>query len=316
MNVRLGKATDGDGAPASPADTHADDAGTAAAGAGTDVEAVSCGDTAAGVDAGQPARRRQAQQRRGAVTAQARSAGRAGRRPPASRRRRRSRRSTRGQVIRRRWVALLVLLGVLGLTMVVLFTPLLGVSSVEVAGVRVLTVDQVRAAADVAQGSPMVRLSTAEIAARVAALPRVATVSVSRSWPDTVRIDVTERTPMGVLVAPDGVHLVDDTGYEFATIATAPSGLPRIALPSASPSDARTQAVVRVLAALPIQLRPLVTEIDARTPASVWFTLVDGRTALWGSTEDSARKSAVLAALLTRPGRIFDVSSPDLPTVS
>jgi len=213
-------------------------------------------------------------------------------------------------------VALLVLFGLLGLTMAVLFTPLLGVSSVEVVGVRALTVDQVRAAAAVVRGSPMVRLSTDGIAARVARLPRVASVNVSRSWPDTVRVEVTERVPIGAVAAPDGVRLVDGTGLEFATVAVWPLGLPKIDLPAASPVDARTQALVRVLMALPAQLRPMVAQASAPTPASVRFTLADGRIVVWGSADDSVRKSAVLGALLTRPGKIFDVSSPDLPTVS
>jgi cell division protein FtsQ len=36
----------------------------------------------------------------------------------------------------------------------------------------------------------------------------------------------------------------------------------------------------------------------------------------WGNSADSERKAMVLAALLTRPGKTYDVSAPDLPTVS
>ena len=44
--------------------------------------------------------------------------------------------------------------------------------------------------------------------------------------------------------------------------------------------------------------------------------LANGKTVRWGNADDSARKAAVLAALMTRPGKVYDVSSPDLPTVS
>jgi cell division protein FtsQ len=35
----------------------------------------------------------------------------------------------------------------------------------------------------------------------------------------------------------------------------------------------------------------------------------------WGPDEEAERKASVLVALLTRPGRVYDVTSPDLPTV-
>ena len=216
----------------------------------------------------------------------------------------------------RRWGALAVVLGLAGVVVVVLWTPVLGVRSVDVEGVRDLTTAQVVAAADVRPGTPMFRLDTVGIMARVALLPRVAAVDVSRDWPSTVRITVTERDPVGVLAEPDGMHLVDSTGLDYATVATAPAGLPKIQIPAASPHDPRTQAVVRVLAALPTQLRAQTIAISADTPGSVTLALASGKTIRWGDAEDSARKAAVLGALMTRPGRVYDVSSPDLPTIS
>jgi cell division protein FtsQ len=219
-------------------------------------------------------------------------------------------------VLVRRWVALAVLLGVIGVVVTALWTPVLGVRSVDVAGLRGLTVAQVERAADVRDGTPMLRLDTVGIISRVARLPRVAWVDVSREWPSTVRITVTERDPVGVLRKADGVHLVDSTGLDYATVAAAPAGLPNIQLPAAAPADPRTQAVVRVMGALPPQLRAEVIAISAATPGSVQLALANGKTVRWGNADDSARKAAVLAALMTRPGHVYDVSSPDLPTVS
>jgi cell division protein FtsQ len=219
-------------------------------------------------------------------------------------------------VLVRRWGALAVALGLVGLVVVLLWTPVLGVRSVDVVGVRDLTGAQVRTAADVRAGTPMLRLDTLGITARVGRLPRVAFVDVSREWPSTVRITVTERDPVGVLTASDGTHLIDSTGFDYATVATPPAGLPKILLPAAAPADPRTQAVVRVLAALPTQLRAQLTAISAATPGSVTLALADGKTIRWGDADDSARKAAVLAALMTRPGKIYDVSSPELPTIS
>jgi cell division protein FtsQ len=228
---------------------------------------------------------------------------------------RRSRPPTRRRILVRRAGAVGTLLAAIALLVAALFTPMLGVRSVDVAGNTNLTADQVRSVAAVPMGSPMLRLSTSLIAARVSTLPRVASVDVSREWPFTVLIQITERNPVGVLLTGHTVHLVDDSGYDYATAAAAPPGLPVIQLPAASPADPRTRAVVEVLTALPVQLRPQVVSIGAQTPGSVQFAMTDGRTVEWGSADDSARKAAVLGALLTQPGRIYDVTSPSLPTI-
>ena len=48
------------------------------------------------------------------------------------------------------------------------------------------------------------------------------------STTSTVLIQVTERDPVGYLKLADGIHLVDVTGFDYATITTAPAGLPVI----------------------------------------------------------------------------------------
>jgi cell division protein FtsQ len=213
-------------------------------------------------------------------------------------------------------MALFVFLGVIAIAVAVLYTPLLGVNSVEVSGNVALTTNQVSTTAEVPMGTPMLRLDTGSIKTRVAALPRVATVDVVREWPSTVLIEVTERHAVATFVGPGGVHLVDSTGDDFATVATAPPGLPTLAVAHVAPTDPVTQSVFSVLAAVPAQLRPELVTIAANTPGGVQFSLNNGKTIIWGDASDSAQKAAVLAALLTRPGKVYDVSAPDLPTVS
>jgi cell division protein FtsQ len=216
----------------------------------------------------------------------------------------------------RRWTVLLiiVLLPVLGYA--VTFTSLLGVRHVEVAGTRTVTPEQVRAAAAIPQGSPMLRLDLPRIRDRVAALPRVAAVEVDRSWPGTVWLRVEERTPVGVIRTPDGAHLVDRTGRDYATVPDPPSGVPELELARAAPDDRVTMAVVGVLAAVPDRVRPEVISVGAGSPGSVVLHLSGGREVRWGGVESSARKAAVLQVLLSRDGSVYDVSSPELPTVS
>ncbi|MFC3893379.1 cell division protein FtsQ/DivIB [Lentzea rhizosphaerae] len=244
--------------------------------------------------------------------------GRSTRVRPASNRRQKSAeyRARRRVIVRRRLVALLTLLSVVGLTYCVFFTPLLGVHQVDVRGSVVLTDDEVRDAAAIEPGSPLVRLDLIGIHDRVAALPRVAAVEVERQLPGTVRLLITERVPVGSVKLPDGFHLVDSTGKDYAVLPTAAPGVPELVLAAPSSADPATRAVVGVVNELPEKLRPDVVQVSATSGADVKVTLTGNRVVKWGSADETPRKAAVLMVMLTRPGLAFDVSAPDLPTVS
>ncbi|WIV53377.1 cell division protein FtsQ/DivIB [Amycolatopsis nalaikhensis] len=221
--------------------------------------------------------------------------------------------------IRRRWVALLTVLTVVAVVYLLFFSSMLGAKEVSVAGARTVPADQIRAVAAVPVDKPMIRLSTDEIRDRVAAMPGIATVEVSRSWPNTVEITVTERTAIAFFDSGpggDGVHLVDGGGVVFKTVPSRPAGLPELKLPKVSADDPVTRAVTAVLGVIPEQLLKQVTTATAKTPASVEFTLSSGKIVRWGTAEQTDRKAKVLAALLTQEGKIYDVAAPELPTIT
>ncbi|QFZ22577.1 cell division protein FtsQ/DivIB [Saccharothrix syringae] len=234
------------------------------------------------------------------------------RRPAAAPRRRPVRRApSRRTVVRRRLVAILVMTVVTAVVCAVWFTPVLGVREVEVRGVVEMTEVQVLEAAAIEPGTPLVRVDTEAVAARVRELRRVAGVRVERVLPGSVRLTVDERDPVGVVLAGDGAHLVDATGRDYATVAQPPAGLPEL-----KASGAALDAAVGVVTQLPEALRREVLVVTAGSPSGVRLTLSAGREVRWGSVADSPRKAAVLEVLLTREGEVFDVSSPELPTVS
>jgi cell division protein FtsQ len=105
---------------------------------------------------------------------------------------------------------------------------------------------------------------------------------------------------------------MDRTGAQFQTTTAAPRGLPELALPTGVLAREAGAAVATVAAALPAALRARVASIQAFDPSAITVLLRDDRVIHWGSAERSGDKAAVLAALLTRPGRVFDVSNPDL----
>lgn len=219
-------------------------------------------------------------------------------------------------------VALSVLVG--GLGWVLLGSSLFDTTSVQVVGTSELPADVVRAVAAVPLGTPMLRLDTAAIEARVAAVPRVASVRVHCTLDGTVRIEVTERTPVAFQRRGGAVHLVDATGIDYATVPAgpgAPPGLPELRMAVLGPRNPATVAALSVLTALPDWLRSQLRSIAATSPENIVLRLGGGRGSAerevrWGDAADGDRKAAVLGPLLTQPGEVYDVSSPALPTIS
>ncbi|WP_410675650.1 cell division protein FtsQ/DivIB [Amycolatopsis sp. cmx-4-68] len=256
--------------------------------------------------------RRSEEERRRTRADTARSRARATRPSPRNR-------PNRAVEIRRRWVALLTVLTVVALVYLLFFSSMFGVKDVSVSGSRTVPADQIRTVAAVPADQPLLRLGTDEIRDRVAAMPGIATVEVSRSWPNTVEITVTERTAIAFFDSGpggDGVHLVDGGGVVFKTVPARPAGLPELRLPKVSADDPVTRAVTAVLGVIPEQLLKQVTTATAKTPASVEFTLSSGKIVRWGTAEQTDRKAKVLAALLTQDGKIYDVAAPELPTIT
>jgi cell division protein FtsQ len=205
---------------------------------------------------------------------------------------------------------------------IVAFSPALGVRTVVVTGTHNLDQDQVRNAAAVSSGSPLIRLDTSAVRRRVEALPDVASADVSVAYPSTVRIRVTERVPVGYLArTDDGANsfvLVDGAGNQYRTVAIAPSGLPRFALASglsAAGAQAVGHAIAVVAASVPGSVLSQLNEISADSPQAITLVLNDKRTIAWGGVENTPQKAAVVAALLTQPGTHFDISNPNVVVV-
>ena len=215
-------------------------------------------------------------------------------------------------------VAGLLLLAGLGVAgRVVLYDlGLVDAEGVEVTGAATVGVDAVLAAAAVTLHGPLADVDTGAIAVRVAQLPGVAWVEVGRGWAHTVTITVTERLAVAVAGTRGGPQPVDASGMVYP--APAPAGLPRFTFGPVGPQDASTRAALDVLRALPDGLRAQVLTVDVSTgggTAQVTLGLTEERQVRWGAPERGAEKVSVLVALLTRPGRVYDVTSPDLATV-
>jgi cell division protein FtsQ len=211
------------------------------------------------------------------------------------------------------WTVLLALAaGALGL--ILYFTPLMSARNVVVTGTGVVTREEIVDTAKVQVGTPLLQINTDQVADRVAAIRRIASARVQREYPSTLRITVVERIPIVVKDFPDGPHLFDRDGVDFAT-GPPPPALPYLDVDNPGPADPPTKAALEVMTALQPDVAGQVGRIAAPSVASITLTLADGRVVVWGTTDRTQEKADKLAALLTQPGHTYDVSSPDLPTV-
>lgn len=192
---------------------------------------------------------------------------------------------------------------------------LLGVREVRVTGVEVLSVEQVREVAGVTERTPLLRVDLGAVAHRVAGLPPVETVRVRRDWPDTVVIEVTERTAVAVVPGDGGAALVDAHAVIFHTVRQAPADLPRVVLNGSVPVEPTIPKAISVLTELTPQLREELRQLTVTGPAGIRLELHSGRTVVWGDETDSARKAQVATILLDYDGDIIDVSAPEVVSI-
>jgi cell division protein FtsQ len=218
----------------------------------------------------------------------------------------------------RRVVLAVLLVGSLAVAAwLVFFSPVLAVSGVQVEGTQVLSPAAVRRAADVPTGTPLATVDLDAIGARVEGLVAVKRVDVSRSWPDKVRVAVTERQAVAV-VEPEqeGGRLrgTDAEGYVFRSFATRPKGLPVIRMDEQTGADALAEAAT-VAGSLPAGLAAKVEYVEVHTVDTISLELRSGRTVRWGSADASAEKAKVLAVLLRQKAAFYDVSVPGQPVI-
>ena len=231
---------------------------------------------------------------------------------------------------RRRLRRLLIGLGVLGaLALVWAFTysSFLDVDHIVVSGQAHTTEADVRAAASIGRGQPMLYLDTDGAARRVEALPWVASASVRRTYPGTVRVDVVERVP--VVAEPlqtGGFRLIDGEGHAIADSPALPTGVLLMSGPTPPVAvgavvDAQQLAAIDAATMLPASLKQRVGAVTWDKDGSVSLDLAPRGTIRLGPPTELPAKYLAAVAVLEKldPNTtigVLDVRAPQAPVLA
>lgn len=262
-----------------------------------------------------------------------------------------SSREARAQATYRRYVARLgliaaVIVGLVIVGFIVYSSPAFTVESISVKGVEHLTAEEMQDLADVPEGMTLLRVDTAGVKQRLLGETWVKDVSVKRIFPNTLEIDVTERTITAVVeipsegaqsttnwaIASDGMWLMDipdqnsDEGrrisqkvYEDASsvlrITEVPYGTK--AERGTYCSDANVNNALAIVAGMTTELADRVTSVKATETESTTLTIKDGPDIVFGAATDIREKERVCLQIIeNHPEGVtyINVRTPDRPT--
>lgn len=206
------------------------------------------------------------------------------------------------------------------LVLAAMFTPMLAVEKIEVGGITRLKEKSIVNALVSQIGKPLPLVNPSDISTSLKAFPLIESFSVISLPPHTLKIQIAERQPIGIIVMGGTQYLYDPAGVRIG-IAKGNENLPVIAISGSPEKSKEFDAAIDVLMALPADLLQRVSEINAKSKDDVTLRLrgYAGQRIIWGDGSDSVLKSKVLDALIVNQKKTdrvtYDVSSPNAPVV-
>lgn len=216
------------------------------------------------------------------------------------------------------WITAVVLvLG--GVVAYVVFSPALALRTVVVEGTSLVTTAEVDAALAPLMGTPLTRISSAQVRGLLADKAPIEDVDIAAEPPSTLVVTVRERVPVAVLQNGGEFVLIDADGRHLASVAQRNEvKLPLIDGGTNAVNSEVFSSITAVLAELPVSVLSRLNSASAASVDSIQLSLTGDQRIFWGSSERNAQKGQVLEAMLAMPAtdppvREFDVSTPDRP---
>jgi cell division protein FtsQ len=209
-----------------------------------------------------------------------------------------------GRSRRRRIIAAVVVVALAAGGFGLVHSPVFAARDVSVKGAPIVTRSEVIAAAGLKNAPPLIDLDAAVIAARVERLPWIAGADVKISWPSSVSIKLTERTPVAAVKDSGRYAICDPTGQVIEIVGKRPRSLPVVKIagrpgPAGSKLPAEDLPLAAVAAMMPESLVHRTVDI-ANSPDGAVVVLRERITAVMGDADSLAQKYVSLATVLAR----------------
>lgn len=212
-----------------------------------------------------------------------------------------------------------IILGVLGLLTLVgigvaVYTyPVITVSEVRVVGNTNATAEDIALASGIQPGDNLLRVDSEKAAAGVAEVPWIEKVTISRSWPRAMTIEVAEHVAAAYIKDRSETYVIDTKGKLFLA-GVQPPGTVRLA--QIDPKDADLIAdVMTAVVSLPPEARGRIDRVEAQSREKITLFFADGWRIYWGSPDRSEEKAEATRIILTREPGQWNVSNPAMPSV-
>ncbi|MEX0682363.1 MAG: FtsQ-type POTRA domain-containing protein [Dehalococcoidia bacterium] len=236
---------------------------------------------------------------------------------------------TRSRLARIRWRRIfgaMMLAAITAGAVAIYLSPITRVQNTEVTGATTVGAAEIESLAGL-DGESMLRLDTAGAEARIEELPFVKEATITRSWPQTVRVAIVERTPWAVWQAGGLSYVVDDEGVVMP-VGTPGTGLPAIIVAGApvdlTPGQHVDGDAVAFASALmqqvPEQLALSVSSFEWSDQSGLKITTDAGYSVVLGDSENMDYKLAVWREIEAQLGResmsghVLDLRFGDRPS--
>jgi cell division protein FtsQ len=205
-----------------------------------------------------------------------------------------------------------------------LHQPILRVQHVSVLGVRHEPMAQVLAASGLEAHPAMIDVSAASIESNLVSFPWIASVSVSKHWPDTVVVTVHESH--AVAVGFNSRHVLQYVDASGQDLGAAPLGanLPTLDYlgpsPGSWPFSRAAQAAAKVASQLPKAFASQVAEVTEDAKGDVTLKMESPVSFVLGPPDDLHAKFVAIASVILHTtlgvGDVVNVTVPDELAVS
>lgn|GEM_PF-5592308 len=219
-------------------------------------------------------------------------------------------------IFRRIAIVLGVLAAIAFLAWLALFSSLFALQKdrVEVSGPQGLDLSVAVKASDAELGKSLFLVSEDQIREVILKDTRIQNASVTKVWPDGLKISLSARTAVAAVHRGEIFDLVGVDGVVISSGPDAPAGLVRIEADADLDAE-KLAGIQTILGALPQDLRSDVAQVVLLGGVHK-LHFGSGMQVIWGKPDQNEFKGEVLTILMKeRPSSVYDVSVPEHPSV-